>query len=223
MKALYQNFLWRRAWSKVKRDGVWFVDIPRTSSSSIRTELAAHFGAHFGKADLLQPQYNVAQQIIPSHLTAREVREILGTRAWDNLFTFSVVRNPWARLKSMYQYRVHQAQIPPEFTFKEYLKLFFSSIQHPHSPYHYHGHYYLCVDYLLDHKGHLLVDHVIRFEARQQLKELSQRLEGLSLGKLNLNALEDQREYQHYYDEEDKKLVARWAQRDIDYFGYTFD
>ena len=223
MTGLYQYFVRRKAWRQVKRDGLWFVDIPRTGSSSIRTELAAHYGNHFGKADLLQPQYNVPSQAIPSHLTAREVIEILGLEVWNKLFTFSMVRNPWARLRSMYNYRVHQAQVAVTFSFKQYVELFFSSGQHPYSPYDYHGHYYQCVDYLLDHQGQLLVDEIFRFEEREKLKDMNIRRPDLKLGNLKLNSIDDEGSYQDHYDQESRELVAQWARRDIEYFGYKFD
>jgi len=215
--------VWRRAWRRVMRDGLWFVDIPRTSSSSIRTELAHHFGSHYGKADLLQSEHNFKSQVIPSHLTARAVEEYIGSKRWQQLFSFSIVRNPWARLKSMYDYRQLQNQLPSDLSFKQYLNLFFSDPNHPASPYNYHGHYYQCVDYLLDSKGKLMVTEVIKYEHRQVLQQISSQYPGLALGLLNLNSASVQNEYQVYYDNEDRELVKRWAQKDIAYFGYSFD
>ncbi|MEM1161851.1 MAG: hypothetical protein AAGJ28_13035 [Pseudomonadota bacterium] len=44
------------------------------------------------------------------HLTAAEQRATVGAEQWDNAYTFALVRNPFARVASIYYYRVKTDQ-----------------------------------------------------------------------------------------------------------------
>ena len=104
----------------ISRHGFWFIDIPRTSSSSIRAELGMRFGKAHGKMNVMETDYATAQ-IIPDHTTAKEVQTVIGRPKWDKIFTFTVVRNPWERTFSMYHYRKKRGNIPKEWSFRDYV------------------------------------------------------------------------------------------------------
>ncbi len=72
-------------------DDIIFVHIPRCGGTSIRSALAAP--EHFKTA---------IPTAAKSHDTAAQAREIIGQDAWDRAWTFTVVRNPWDRLISLY-------------------------------------------------------------------------------------------------------------------------
>ena len=72
-------------------DDIIFIHIPRCSGTSIRDALAAP--EHFRTAIPAGAE---------SHDTATRAREIVGETAWDRAWTFTVVRNPWDRLISLY-------------------------------------------------------------------------------------------------------------------------
>ena len=122
---ILHNFQYRQGLAAIRKAGIWYVDIPRTSSSSIRTELSRCFGSIYGKADLIEPSFNVKQQFIDSHLTAREIREQFGESLWNHLFTFSIVRNPWDMMLSIFQYRKTVGELNPQTSFDHYLDFFF--------------------------------------------------------------------------------------------------
>ena len=98
MRKLYQNIIWYlihkyQKWIIIRR-GVWFVDIPKTSSSSIRREIGQKYGAVFKK------KLNIFSY--PPHQKAIEVEAFIREKNWDSIFTFSIVRNPWDRTLSYF-------------------------------------------------------------------------------------------------------------------------
>ncbi len=219
---LKDKWRYHRALSTIRQSGIWFVDIPRTSSSSIKAILHQKFGEAYGKADTLDESHNLSQQHIPNHLTARMMMKIIGKKNWRKLTVFSVVRNPWDRHYALYRYRRHMGEI--NLGFPEYLELFRNTQDHhPASPYRYHGHHYQCWDYLHDGAGNLLVDHIIKFESRDQdLRTLSYDLELGDLSRLHLNRLPDHTSYREVYSQDSIDLVAQISRDDIARFGYRF-
>ena len=199
------------------------MDIPRTSSSSIRSELSAQFGSAYGKADLSDPLYNQKVQPIPSHLTALEMRNRLGPGNWEKIFSFTFVRNPWDRMLSLYRYRISCGEIEESLSFKSYLKLFFEPPDTKYSPYRYHGYYYQSFDYLADQQGNIIVDFVGRFESRKRdLQVIMEKSRCSNLGRLRLQASGDPRSYRAYYCDQSKEMVLKICQKDVLAFGYQF-
>ena len=212
----------KRALASVRKAGLWFVDIPRTSSSSIRTELCEQFGPAFGKADLLDQSYNVRLQSIPSHLTALDMRQQLGINTWDRIFTFTVVRNPWDRMLSLFNYRRDIGDLEPGISYKEYLELFDSPPETHGSPFHYHGYSFQAIDYLVDKKGKLLVDHIVRYEQRSEgLAYVTEKC-GCKLGQLYLQSSPNSIGYREQYDQATIDMVRSICKRDIEAFDYEF-
>ncbi len=222
-KRISNRIQYQKALRQIRRAGVWYIDIPRTSSSSIKAELQQSFGNAYGKSDINEHAYNISQQILPNHLTAREMRDRLNPVVWERLFTFAFIRNPWDRLLSLYHYRSAAGEIQVQ-SFQSYLELFFESASESDaSPYHYHGHYYQCVDYIMDENGQLMVDYVGRYENRvSDLKQLKSINPKLDLGKLHLNKSDRATSYREHYNHQSQALVATIAKRDIEAFGYEF-
>ncbi len=207
----------------IRQSGVWFVDIPRTSSSSIRTELSRHYGPVYGKSDLQDSTLNLKKQLIPSHLTALEMRQRIGNESWNGLFTFSIVRNPWARMLSIFQYRRTVGEIDQNTSYSEYLSLFFGKPENPESPYHYHGYYYQAVDYLVDEFGEFMVNFVGRYENRENDLELVRKKCGCpKLGALHTQGSPNEETYLSFYDQETRDMVSVICKKDIEVFGYQF-
>lgn len=121
--ALRYSLLWN-----VGRNGFWFVDIPRTSSSSRRTELASQFGPIYGQSNLLDeglrrvslPRHAWLKRLgIGGHSTAQPVRGVLGPWFWADIFTFSLVRNPWSTRLPPYFYLIKRGHISSMLSFRD--------------------------------------------------------------------------------------------------------
>ena len=217
-----------RAWEQAKRDtksfGFWYVDIPRTSSSSIRTELAAHFGTNFGKRYLFDDKYAVKQSY-PAHIPANRVRKKIGQELWDSTFTFTLVRNPWDRVFSIYWYARKAGDFPESFSFRECVLQYRSPryLQRPsvHSVYPY---YYSASEYLVDRQGELLVNFVGRYENRAaDLAYIGNKIGHPTLGNLAIQQAAPHVHYSRHYDDEMIEIVRTVFWVDIERFGYEFE
>jgi hypothetical protein len=234
----------------IVRDGFWFIDIPRTSSSSIRVELGEKFGKVHGKAikaslvgsnDVTQQLFlahttpcrtrlarnaDVTQQLFLAHTTAKEMRGFLGSAAWNKIFTFTVVRNPWDRTCSMYHYRKRIGDINPEWSFQDYV-FELAKAKHDTQYFEYHGYRFGACDYILGDNGEVIVDFVAKYENRvHDLKIIASRL-GLEVedfGELKiLEAKPKGVHYSEFYDSEMQNIVGEVYSKDIELFNYSFD
>ncbi len=206
----------------VRETGLWFVDIPRTSSTSIRAELGRRHGPAYAKANVFEPDAR-APQIFEDHIPARDMRWFLGPDLWDGIFTFTVVRNPWDRAFSLYHYMRKAENIPQDWSFDRYMHELDVSDGSEH-PFDYHGVRLAAADYILDDDGTVLVDWIVRFEDRAAgLREVASRLEMPELGQLHLQrAKAKDLAYRDHYTPEARRIVEDWFAKDITLFGYDF-
>ncbi len=223
MRVLRQRVARARFRRAVREHGFWFVDIPRTSSTSLRAELGRRCGPAYGKTNVLQKEFATPQLFFRDHTPAREMRELLGARCWRRIFTFTMVRNPWDRVHSFYRYRRKKGKLPADLGFTDYVRRL--EIASPDSPYvGSRGARYGAADYLLDDDGRILVDFVGRFEDRERdLARIAQHLGWEDFGRLHLQAAAPPEHYSCFYTEETEAIVRRLHAKDIELFDYEFE
>lgn len=199
---------------------------PKTGSSSVRQFLNPYTD--------VQPVLNYLKRTPENpfypHITPQETRILFNEFGWDfnsyNKFVF--VRNPWARLVSLYEHVMRKPENQMEFTewlytikprdeggggedYQRWRKYGAYSIEH----------------YIKDNSGNILVDKVIRLEDIQ--KELRPFLIALGLpnvkqAKLNhSNKRKKTIHYSEYYTNETRKYVQELYRYDIVNYGYSFD
>lgn len=220
-----REFVRRYAAWRIRRHGFWFVDIPRTSSSSIRVELGRRFGGTYGKSNLLETNHEQSQ-FLPSHQPARTMRDLIGRDAWTRMFTFSFVRNPWDRVASLYAYRIRKCTLPEGTGFRAYVRGFLAPEDvRAHATHNYHGFYYGALDYLVDETDQVIVDFVGRYENRHEdIAHVADRIGCPGLGTLHIQrAQPPDAHYSHLYDDELVEIVGRIFARDAEVFGYEFE
>ena len=105
---------------KILSAGFLFIDIPRTSSTSLRVELGRIYGAPYSKSNTIEKEF-AQPQGFPDHLPAIAMKNLLGNENWEKLFIFTLVRNPWDRTLSMYNWRVMVNNIPSSLDFRAYV------------------------------------------------------------------------------------------------------
>ena len=214
---------WRE---KIRVAGVWFVDIPRTSSSSIIRELETAYGPPWGKS-IPGDICTRSEPLMRPHITARVMRQYLGDQIWSKLLVFSMIRNPWDRAISIYRYRLSRGHFNESLSFKDYLALQLRNCSKVESAlFKYPAFRRSQFDFLSDRHGNIIVDRILRYETRaDDLAKLSADLDIECLGSLHLVAsTSDQtRSYREYYDSETESLVEMLYPKDIDFFGYRFD
>lgn len=218
-----------------------FFSNPKTGSESVRSLLDPYSdirGVPMWEMDGSNPFY--------SHIRPVEVRDEFRTRDWDfdAYFKFSFVRNPWARLVSLYRMifegspgraagmRRRLARgvglHPSPAGFRRWVR----TVQTdgpggggpPDQRWQVYG-TYSARAYFGDEEGRFLVDRIIRLEDMDRdLPETLARIglpggDRVSIPKVNVRG----GDHRPYYDEATASYVGRMYADDIERFGYSFD
>jgi hypothetical protein len=226
-----------------------FVHIPKVAGQSIEEAFLQYHGLTWETRAplLLRKRNNPAEG--PgrlAHLTAREYVDCghLTPEEWEAYFTFSFVRNPWARAVSMYRYYGDHRRMPFDRFVRDRL-----------AGTYWRKRYWFVrpqADFICDEEDNVLVDYVGRMEnIREDFATVCSRigLHGVTLPHRNqsstppwsrkhwhgirngmsyvLGALRQQRYSRGalaaYYDGETAALVERLYKRDVALFGYRFE
>jgi hypothetical protein len=146
----------------IKKAGVWFIDIPKTSTTSIRKELGNKFGSTYDKSNL--------RFSIPAHQTSNDMISFLESDIWKSLFTFSIVRNPWDKTLSFFLWSQKNGYFL-NMSFKDFVLEIKKQFETGSSHFTWHGPYESCSFYLLSKTGDFNVDFVGKFENREEALE----------------------------------------------------
>jgi hypothetical protein len=154
------------------------------------------------------------------HLSLQELVALHAPGALAGYFSFSVVRNPWDRMVSIYRRTdphllEHARGLGIELgnlPFDEFLARV-AGVTHAHLAEQ--------SGFVCDDAGRLLVDFVARFETLAgDFEAVCRRLRiDVALPRLNTSQHED---YRSYYDERTRAVVAERYARDIAAFDYAF-
>lgn len=157
------------------------------------------------------------------HPTALTIRKELGGVVFNSYFKFAFVRNPWDLQVSMYHFILKETEHRHHHTvkamrdFTEYLDWVIATAK-PFAK----GATKFQKDMLCDSNGQVLADFVGRYEnLSADFAYICQRL-NLKTCIPHLNQSQH-RDYQSYYDEKTKALVADYFKEDIALFGYEFE
>ena len=165
---------------------------------------------------------------------ASSAKKLYGDVRFDKLFKFSIVRNPYSRAVSCWQYLTNHPEWrkTPHFkptTFNEFCnKLICTEITNKDLTYntsccnHYSWHTQPQFEHLYDLDGKLLIDYVGKVETLQS--DLDNILDKLQLPRKRVGYLNTtkHKHYTEYYDDETREIVAKKYAKDIEYFGYKF-
>lgn len=158
------------------------------------------------------------------HLTAREVIAKIGQDRWNSAFKFTLVRNPWDRVVSHYEYRrkKNKTEIASRgVTFSDWVKMTYGENR---NTFYYNNpkSFQPQVEWLKDDGGKIAIDFVGKFESINEDFNHVKHVIGLAAELPHLNA-SPRTGYQPYYDDETRIIVARWFHEDIEAFQYTFE
>lgn len=206
-----------------------FLANPRTGSSSTRRYLDAI-------SDVKSVHIKNATEEFPffHHINAAELKAAFEQKGWDwsEYRKFSVVRNPYDRLVSLYHFHQreqHLSKVNSKYSlFERYFvrnddarlfRRYVSNIK---------AHHRLAQglkDFVCDTAGNLLIDDILEFEQLStQLPNYLQKL-GVTLPSSTipkLNGSPSRNTYQHYYDSKTRHRVSTMYQFEIERFGYKF-
>jgi len=161
---------------------------------------------------------------VKDHLTAKEIIARVGKQNWDAAYKFTVVRNPWDKVVSLYEYRrkKNKTQIASRgITFGEWVKL--THGQNRNSFYYDNvKSFQTQLEWLKDDESITAIDFVARFETLHTDFEQIRDAIGIKADLPHLNA-SSRKNYRDYYNDETREIIARWYHEDIEAFTYTFD
>ena len=160
---------------------------------------------------------------VKHHQTAREIIAKIGREKWDTAYKFTLVRNPWDKVVSHYEYRLKRNKTElasRNISFSGWVTKTYGPDKDPFF-YNNPKAFQPQVEWLKDDEGKIAIDFIGRFETISEDFNQIKSAIGLEAELPHLNASK-RAGYQSYYDEETREIVADWFQEDIALFGYQF-
>lgn len=195
-----------------------FIHIPKNAGESIEKSLGMYKGAHW------ESYWGVVNgNVVLQHLTATELKMLLNDDFfWQDAVKFAVVRNPWSKAVSEYNWYLRYG---PPCEFSEWLRGLADRIrintqinilETAHNVEQY--------KFIYDEHGQCMVDHVLRFESIQNdFGQLMKRCNvQCTLTHAEQTRSSSSKPYREYYKPKDVEIVARIYKRDIEMFGYEY-
>jgi hypothetical protein len=210
--------------SCLNRNGFWYVDIPRTGSTFLRELLFKEVGWPHGKACIsAKRRERSSKEFFGAHSTAEEVRQIIGNELWASLYTFSVVRNPFDRVASLFLYYKNTEKLVAG-DFKDFChaiqgSLFWAEHNRPHPPM-----WRTQKSYLFDKQSNRLVKEVGRHENIEKFLDVVRKKTRLLLPNsyiVNPSIGKPQEGLRALYDSNTARFVTDFFREDFESFGYS--
>ena len=167
-----------------------------------------------------------------THISSIKIKKIIGENKFNNYFKFSVTRNPWERLFSLYNHLIRHYIIKNEkpmyhdfkniSVFKKWLtENYITNTKNLSQLNNHIIDYKPCCNYYINYNN---LEHdfdnicnIINIK-KNKLKHLNKQVNTKNkVGTLN------SKDYINFYDDEAKQIVYDLCKIDIDFFGYTFN
>ena len=189
-----------------------FVHVPKNAGSSIKRVLDMPGGNHFSWWDYAEHH----------------------SRLWEAYASFAVVRNPWDRVVSAYQYaKMEKSYWQNELTglHSDYLFLRDKSFEECVSILCHqrdlleHMSWHSQAWYIADKKSgnKIMVETVLRFESlAEDFAEFRRKLKIDCEPLPMVNTTQRLRDYRTYYNDQTRKMVEQVYRVDVELFGYSF-
>lgn len=245
--------------------GLIFVAIPKTGSSSLVNALKTLQSPHGQELQLLREfvdkpyrkryKFNEIGDPKPGrtkHLSALQIKYVLGQEEFDRCLKFSVVRNPWSRILSRYFFNHVDAEPTAEQKRKRHTSRRFHNLDFetwltrrwrrnkltrlPRKliPRRAYNDGRLPVDpvgrfssnqihKLVDQDGRIIVDHIGRLEQVQDTLDWVCSKTGTD--RIEMPHINGARRghYASFYNQRTREMVEEMCQEDIAYFNYQFE
>lgn len=211
-----------------------FIHIPRTGGSTIEKLLdmenldeKGFSNIHDEKRLFGRIQDGTEDNYLSTHLqhlTAHEIKQRVGEEIWNNYFKFTIVRNPWDRIISIYKYGDGSLKNKLKtVTEKKYKKIGFNEFLDKIQEIELRNIHLLPQYNFINYNNKLMLDYIGYFENYNQvIQEIFKILD------LNLKEIPKSRKsnrlnfYPFYYTPNRFKKIKRMYKEDIVKLNYSF-
>jgi len=196
-----------------------FIHISKNAGTSISKVLSPY--SEIKATNLHKRKYALYRQ----HTTASQLKTIFENHGWDwnEYFSFGIVRNPWARIVSKYEFWKQTANNEKKSNFWDFCKRVtdqcgtFSELLSSKYPYNQPSQ----SDFIYE-SANLLVNFVGRYENLEQ--DFDKICERIGVPRMQLPVLHKtyHNPYCDYYTDKTQKIIAEKYAEDIENFKYKF-
>ena len=191
-----------------------FIHVPKTGGTTIEKGMNL-MGSRNG--------YGIIKNTVFQHFTSNEVKQLLGDRIFNFYDKISIVRNPYDRFISEYYWcKIDGVGYKSNQSFNEFIdyvekcvkeKNFYETI--------YHDHFipqwmYICINDEITNQEKIAVDHLLRFENFDNVKNFFMKNYAVSLKHENYNSLNKDFELNN----NQKKRIYNIYKKDFELLGY---
>lgn len=204
-----------------------FVHIPKCGGQSVETAFLTDLGLDWETRAPLLLRRNDTPRLGPpllAHLTAREyiAFRYLPETMFEEYFTFAVVRDPYARAISLFNYMRFSGDLaafvgtflPRQFEFAEGYAI---------DGHRYNGKYHFVrpqADYVMGRDGQVMVDEVIRLEDIGAGFDMIRTRSGLQADLPHVNSSTSRKARVADLDDPSRAIIRRLYSADFETFGY---
>ncbi|WP_019509044.1 sulfotransferase family 2 domain-containing protein [Pleurocapsa sp. PCC 7319] len=204
-----------------------FVHIQKTAGTAI----TIYLDKYLNYQDLIIGSTEFGENIQPffkkkfrlhKHSYAKRIKSVTGDEVWNNYFSFSLVRNPWDRMVSLYNWCCkgkYKFSICEEAikagSFSQFIRgECFQSLPQQ-------------IEYITDNKGNILVDFIGKQESIQEdfdyvCEQLQLPCTDMQKFKHNVRKRSHDNYQSYYNSDKDIDIVKNKFAADIDIFEYKF-
>jgi hypothetical protein len=199
-----------------------FLKTKKTAGTSIEISLSRYCG----NKDIITPispadekirsklgkspqNYQLNQQGLYNHISAKELKSVIGEEVWNTYYKFSFDRNPWDKVISFYYYSVGDTNKEPFSEFLD-LKKYKETYNFP----------------IYTINNHLAVDYIGKYESLENDLNVICKKIGLPFDDWLPNAKgsfrKNRQPYQTQYNQQQKEMVQNYFKAEIDLLDYKF-
>lgn len=192
-----------------------FIHIPKTAGGSVRQAL-------------MRDAKGKKPSGIYQHASATTIRDLDKIR-FNKYFSFTIVRNPWARMWSIYKFNLERkgkGHKDVGNSFDDFLMRkkrthnWAKTFIDPNTPMQRRPQ----TDWILDEDGKVIVDYIGKFETlKTSLKEICARINIPVPSLIKTHKTSDIIPYTQAYSQQGIDFIANHFKTDIEQFGYTFN
>ena len=191
-----------------------FLGINKTGTSSVEKALDPYRNKYYHK--YLRIKHNIIHKGKPAfkHNPARNVKALVGNSVWDRCFTFTFVRNPWARTLSEYTSKhKHDNDISLKEGFTEWVLAGGNWLAKENT----------MKSFVIDDTGKVIVDYIGKLEnINSDMGNICSKIgiEPIAISRVNTSG--NTHPYREIYTDETRKIVTEWVAEDAKMFEYEF-